>query len=193
VGIAVRALPGQRVSGDCEVVRVFERGVLIAALDGLGHGAEAADAARRGCATLERHAGETPVNLVRRCHTELHGTRGSAMSIASFDASDATLTWLSVGNVEGLLWQRNGDHVARSGLVTRGGVVGSQLPPLRAEVLTVAPGDLLILATDGIRGEFSEHVTLETPPQALANQILARYARDTDDALIVVARFASPT
>ena len=189
VGVALRALPGQRTSGDCEVVRVFDGGVLLAALDGLGHGAEAAHAARRGCAALERYAGESPVSLMHRCQTELQGTRGAAISLASLSGRDATLSWLSVGNVEGVLWRREEDGVKRADLVTRGGVVGNRLPSLRADVLTVGSGDTLVLATDGIRREFAEHVELESSPQQLANQILSRYARENDDALVLVARF----
>jgi serine phosphatase RsbU (regulator of sigma subunit) len=191
VGVAVRALPGQRASGDCEVVRTFTDGALLAAVDGLGHGLDAAEAAQRGCKTLELYAGEAPVALVRRCHAELRGTRGAAMSIASFDARQRTLTWISVGNVEGVLWRKESDRMHRSGLVTRGGVVGSTLPALQDEVLPVSAGDLLILATDGIRREFAEEPAQHLPPQALANQILARFARETDDALVVVARFVA--
>lgn len=193
VGVAGRALGGQAESGDREVIRAFPGGVLLAALDGLGHGAEAAEAARLGCATLERHAGESVISLVKRCHTELIGTRGVAMSLAALDLTDGTITWLGVGNVEGILWQRDGlGRVMRSGLVTRGGVVGVQLPPLRAEVVTVARGDTLAFATDGIAREFAEHVALNRPPQELADRILGDYARSSDDALVLAARFLLP-
>lgn len=190
LGVAARTLSGQEASGDREVVRLLPHGVLIAALDGLGHGAEAAEVARRACASLERHAGESVIALLKRCHADLVGTRGVALSLASLDARDGTLTWVGVGNVEGVLWQRDGSgRLVRSGLVTRGGVVGDQLPPLRAEVITVGRGDTLAFATDGIRREFAENVALDHPPQELADRILARYGQPTDDALVVVARF----
>ncbi|HXF95780.1 MAG TPA: SpoIIE family protein phosphatase [Gemmatimonadales bacterium] len=190
VGIAGRALQGQAESGDREVVRAFPGGVLLAALDGLGHGADAAEAARRACATLEHHAGESLITLVKRCHTDLVGTRGVAMSLASLNVIEGTLTWLGVGNVEGILWQKDAaGRLVRSGLVTRGGVLGAQLPPLRAEVLTVGPGDLLVFATDGIGREFAEQVALHRAPQELADHILAHHARANDDALVLVARF----
>lgn len=190
VGVAGRALPGEAASGDRAVIRAFPGGVLIGALDGLGHGGEAAEAARRGCAMLERHVGESVITLVKRSHAELTDTRGVVMSLASLNVIDGTLTWLGVGNVEGVLWQRDGiGRVVRSGLVTRGGVVGAQLPVLRAEVMTVSRGDLLVFATDGIRSDFAENVALEHSPQELADRILARYGRDTDDALVVAARF----
>ena len=45
-GVASRALPGQPTSGDLNVVKSFPDGVLVAALDGVGHGEQAATAAR---------------------------------------------------------------------------------------------------------------------------------------------------
>jgi len=54
----------------------------------------------------------------------------------------------------------------------------------------VAPGDLLIFATDGIREGFAEGLPTDATPQQLADQILARSGKGTDDALVVVARYA---
>ncbi len=69
------------------------------------------------------------------------------------------------------------------------GVVGSHLPPLEAGVLTVHPGDTLIVATDGIRRGFAEDLPRAVPPQRAADLILARYRSGTDDALVLVARY----
>ena len=44
-GIAERALPGEERSGDHAVFVTRSDGALVAAIDGLGHGGEAADAA----------------------------------------------------------------------------------------------------------------------------------------------------
>jgi len=114
------------------------------------------------------------------------------MSVAVFGRPDRSMTWLGVGNVEGLLLY--GDGVARSGsprasLVTRGGIVGSELPRLHPVVLPIAPGDTLIFATDGIREGFADGASLEASPQQLADQILARHGKGTDDALVLVARY----
>src|SRR5206468_5609454 len=50
-GVAKLALPGHAESGDHHVVRCNRNGVLIAAIDGIGHGEEAADAAKIGRAS----------------------------------------------------------------------------------------------------------------------------------------------
>src|SRR5207245_2764106 len=51
-GVAARSLLGQSSSGDRHIVKPFPRGVLLAAVEGLGHGDEAASAARIALATL---------------------------------------------------------------------------------------------------------------------------------------------
>src|SRR5437870_3753009 len=45
-GVATLAHAGEKESGDLHLVKQVGRGVLVAAVDGLGHGAEAAAAAR---------------------------------------------------------------------------------------------------------------------------------------------------
>jgi len=45
-GVAERALPGQTVSGDKYLVKPLADGVLLAVVDGLGHGGEATAAAK---------------------------------------------------------------------------------------------------------------------------------------------------
>ena len=189
-GVAARPLQGEAASGDLHVVQALSNGVLVAAVDGLGHGPEAAAAARSAVLTLEGYAHEPVISLIKRCHESLTRTRGVVMSLASFNALDNTMTWLGVGNVEGALLRADDTaSPARESILLRGGVVGYQLPALHASILLVTRGDVLILATDGIRGGFAEDVTLSDPPQQIAEQILARRASGTDDALVLVARY----
>jgi len=189
-GVATLMLAGEQESGDLHLIKPVGTGVLVSVVDGLGHGAEAAAAARAAVAALNRHAQESVLPLLQRCHQALAGTRGVVVSVALFDRADGSMTWLGVGNVEGvLLYADSGRRRGRERLVTRGGIVGSELPPLRAEVLAVAPGDTLILATDGIRSGFADDLAIDGPPQQLADQILARSGKSTDDALVLVARY----
>ena len=189
-GVASRALPSESVSGDMYVVKPIAEGYLLAVVDGLGHGEEAAAAAQRAAVTLMQHGNESVIALVRRCHQALVGTRGVAMSLATFNPADDSLTWLGIGNVEGLLL-RTDPRTSRpmEAILLRSGVVGLELPQLRASVTTLAPGDLLVMATDGIRSGFAERLSAAQATQRLADQILADYRKSTDDALVLVARY----
>src|SRR2546428_5997731 len=106
-GVATLALPGQAESGDLHLVKPVGSGVLVAVVDGLGHGAEAATAAQAAVAALERHATESPVALVERCHRALKGTRGAVMSVAVVARPERSMTWLGVRHVGGLLPYRD--------------------------------------------------------------------------------------
>jgi hypothetical protein len=139
---------------------------------------------------LTRHAGAVPNDLMLRCHEELRRTRGVVLSVAAFDTTDDSMTWLGVGNVEGML-VRHDDSVQprRHALLLRSGVVGYRLPPLRSETLRVFPDDRLILATDGISSDFCSEQPFGRTPQELAQYILERHGKVTDDALVLVVRY----
>src|ERR1700737_1435595 len=94
-----RPRPGENVCGDRLIaVDVDGTGALIGVLDGLGHGAEAAQAANRGVDTLLAARSEPLDVLVQRCHRALSCTRGAAMTLAHIDFQTDTLSWLGVGN-----------------------------------------------------------------------------------------------
>lgn len=189
-GVATLILPGQAISGDLHLVKPFANGALVAVVDGLGHGDEAATAARLAMATLDSQpAGSLPL-LLERCHRAMSKTRGAVMSMAWFNSWDNTMTWLGVGNVDGTLLRADGAvKPGRESLMLRGGVVGYQLPHMRESVLPVSPGDTLILVTDGIRANFSEGVRLWEAPQQIADHLMSAYQKGTDDALALVVRY----
>lgn len=190
LGVAAAPMPGEQESGDLYLLEPSETGVLLAVVDGTGHGAEAALAARIAAATLEAFARESPIALIRRCHTELKGTRGVVMTLAFFQHLDRTMTWLGVGNIEGVLFRPSAaGHVPSERVLLRNGLVGHQLPPLSASVLPVTPNDIVILATDGIKPDFADRLVLNGDLQHIADQILVRHRKETDDALVVVARY----
>jgi len=191
LGVATLALGGQTVSGDQHLVKAVPQGILVAVIDGLGHGREAALAAKTAVATLENALDYISIiTLVQRCHESLAQTRGVVMSLALFNETDHTMTWAGVGNVAGVLLRADpATNPAQENLLLRGGVVGFQLPGLTAAVIPVMPGDLLIFATDGLDGNFSNGVSVNEAPQRLATRILAQHGKGTDDALVLVARW----
>ncbi len=189
-GIAARALGDARESGDLCGVMPIPNGLLVAVADGLGHGYEAALASRIAIAALEVHCRRPLDWLLEHCHQTLMRTRGVAMCLASLDSLGGTLTWISIGNVEGVLL-RAGENGARERehVMMRSGVVGHRLPPPRTTTLPLRSGDLLIFATDGVREGFDKGVSLDGRPQEIADGILARYGKVTDDALVLVGRW----
>jgi serine phosphatase RsbU (regulator of sigma subunit) len=192
-GVALRPLKGQKVSGDLYLVEPSEAGFLIAAIDGLGHGPQAAAAAQIAADVLRANNRDSTAQLLNRCHQELKQTRGVAMSLASFNKPLNSLSWFGVGNVEGVLLHPGGNgQLSSQSIPLRGGVVGYQLPPLRPAVRSIQAHDVIIFATDGIQSGFTKQLTannLSLRPQHLADYVLAEYDKGTDDSLVLVVRY----
>jgi phosphoserine phosphatase RsbX len=189
-GMAACTKEGETSSGDRHVIGRFAGGLLAGVVDGLGHGDEAALAASRAVRVLEAEPEAPVVELMRLCHEALRQTRGAVVSLASFRAADQTLAWVGVGNVEGVVLRAGAPAAApRESLLLRNGVVGFQLPTLTEAVVSLSPGDVVVLATDGLDPAFTTELAPGEAPQALAERLLLRYAKGTDDALALVVEF----
>jgi len=188
-GVAKFVLPGQGESGDHHLVCCNRNGILVAAIDGIGHGEEAANASKAAAALLRSTANEPILSLVEQCHEKLRATRGVVLSLACIDCEHGMMTWLGVGNVQGVLMRADAKKGnVRESLLLRAGVVGSQLPALQATVLPIVRGDTLFFATDGVRCDFSVTLSARENPQRAADRILEQYRSGNDDALVLVSR-----
>jgi serine phosphatase RsbU (regulator of sigma subunit) len=188
-GVTTFVLPGQSQSGDHYLVCCQQSGILVAAIDGIGHGEEAGAAAKAAVSVLKTRADEPVISLVQKCHENLRMTRGVVLSLASIDPLHGMMTWIGVGNVQGALMRTGASKgIVEQELLLRAGVVGSQLPPLQAAVLPIAHGDTLVFATDGVKSGFVKSLSALEAPQRAADRILQQYCRGNDDALVLVAR-----
>jgi phosphoserine phosphatase RsbX len=186
-----RPRPGENVCGDrLLAVDVNGTGALIGVLDGLGHGAEAAEAANCGVEVL-RNARSEPLDvLVQLCHRALSGTRGAAMTLARIDFRADTLSWIGIGNVAADLVAKHPAGVeVRSSARLAGGIVGYRIPEvLTPQEVPIRPGDLLVIASDGIVEDHLDDIDFSAPALLIADQILHSHAKDNDDALVLAAR-----
>jgi negative regulator of sigma-B (phosphoserine phosphatase) len=190
LGIAERALPGEPRSGDRAVLVAYDGGALVAAIDGLGHGVDAADAADAAAAVLSEHPDEEPAQLIEACHRALARTRGAVMTLAWFDLVGRSMSWTGVGNVEGRLVHASaGPRAPTHGALTKGGVVGYNLPSIKVTGTDLDHGDVMVLATDGIDSGFARAITSGGSAQEIADRILGEHGKASDDALVVVVRY----
>jgi serine/threonine protein phosphatase PrpC len=188
--IAQLTLDGEGQSGDCYLVKPFETSVLVVVMDGLGHGDKAAAAAKMAVETIDANARDSIISLFRRTHEALRQSRGVVMSMALIHGADAIMTWMGVGNVEGVMMRAHPDgKPQKEFLLSRPGVLGGPLPLLDASVTPIGPGDTLVFATDGIRSGFDQELNSHEHPKEIAANIMSKYSKNSDDALVLVARY----
>jgi phosphoserine phosphatase RsbX len=189
--VAGRPMAGQELSGDMATVQTSRGRAVLAVIDGLGHGEEAAAAAQVAVQVVERNRSEPLEAILLLAHERLGESRGVAATVVVVEGDTGRMEWLGVGNVDGTLLRA--DEAARPrthGVFLGRGVLGYLLPKLHVTpALQLQPGDTLVLATDGVRGDLTAGLRPDVPVGRLAEAILADQATADDDALVLVARY----
>jgi len=193
-GIVQRPKTGHKVCGDAVFIHDGQNQnsgheqVLVAVIDGLGAGEQAAKASSRAVDCIEHHLNMPLTALVTQCHQAVQGTRGVVMTVMRIDFEAQQVSFVGVGNV---------GVRARSAVqaqpLSRNGIVGFRLPVLREFSYNYTPGDLFVLFSDGISNQLVLDDRRVSPldfrddPQGLAEAIATHYGKTDDDVTVVVA------
>ena len=184
-----RPLPGFVECGDTFVIELLERepagALLVAVVDGLGHGNEAGIAAHAAARTVLGHR-ELPVDeILRRCDEQLRPTRGAAMAVLRLEA-DGRGVFCGVGNIDVQVLAGQ-----PAGLFCLPGIVGHSVRALRTMPFTMQSGDIYCLHSDGVSGRGDLRGCLPGAPQAVARRIVDAWGRLHDDATAVVLGYGA--
>ncbi|MFA4658116.1 ATP-binding protein, partial [Xanthomonas perforans] len=91
-------LQNETVCGDGWHLAIDAQGVTVSMIDGLGHGAGAADAADAGTRAAAAARGE-PGERIARLHAGMSGTRGGAAAVLQFDPGGGQVRFAGGGNI----------------------------------------------------------------------------------------------
>jgi len=186
-----RPLPGFVECGDTFVIELLERepagGLLVALVDGLGHGNEAGVAAQAAARTVLGHRELPPDQILRHCDQQLHPTRGAAMAVLRLEA-DGRGEFCGIGNidVQSLAGQP-------PGLFCLPGIVGHSVRVLRTMPFTMQSGDIYCLHTDGVSSRANLRGCLPGAPRTVARCIVDTWGRPHDDATALVLGYGAGT
>jgi len=188
-GVATRPYPLMSVNGDTFVIQQWGESALVGVIDGLGHGQLAYRAAQAARQYVERHFDQSLDEIFRGVARTCRATRGVVMGLARFDWGRATLTFASVGNVEARVF---GSPEPMNFVYPRG-VLGLNA---RRPVVTQHRWELsnvMVLYSDGLiphwRWSDFPHLA-EASATVAAQELLRAFARETDDATVVVVKRA---
>lgn len=112
------------------------------------------------------------------------------MTLARVDFATNTLAWTGVGNVTAHLAAKapTGVQIRSSARLTAG-IVGYRIPEIRpAQAVSIRPGDLLVMRTDGINEDYLDHIDFSCSSVVIADALLDKDAKETDDAMVLAAR-----
>jgi anti-sigma regulatory factor (Ser/Thr protein kinase) len=192
IGAVCVPLHGEEECGDAWMVDVAPERVTLLLVDGLGHGPEAAVAARAATAIFHESARTTPVIMLGAMHATLRSTRGAALSMATVDMTRRTVCFGGVGNVDGRVLAAE----ANRHLIPQNGIVGHTMPQPHFDETPWPAGGRLLLHSDGISSRWRPDAypgLLARHPALLAGVLFRDFARARDDATVLVIRDLIPT
>lgn len=187
LGVVCLALRGEMECGDAWRVVVERRRISVLVVDGLGHGPDAAAAATAATTTFLRFANKSTEATLVALDAAMHETRGAALSVVTIDAASRRAQFSGAGNVDGRVLSGG----ATQHLVPQNGIVGHGMPAPRSIDVAWPAGARLVMHSDGIlprwRADAYEAESV-VHPALLAGLIYRDFARDRDDATVLVLR-----
>jgi len=186
-GVFCRPVAGESECGDAWDARHTEQSGRFLVVDGLGHGPQAAVAARRAVDTFERRSHEGPQEFLATAHGALAGTRGAAGAMLSVDLQTRAIRFAGVGNIAATLCAPSGNR----GLMSHNGILGVQVRKFQAFDYTWPAESLLVMHSDGLRTRWSldAYAGVQVRHPSVIAGVLARdFDRGSDDLTVLVAR-----
>lgn len=185
-GVRVPA-PNETESGDDWSFVPTPHGIRVLLADGLGHGPEAAKAAREAVRIFNERSQLSIPEMLMAAHHALASTRGAAAACAEIDLDAGLVNFAGVGNVAGML---AGLGEFRS-MVTQNGTLGGKVGTIHPFTYPWRKGGCLVLHTDGLNTHVdpSHYPGLLLKHPTLVAAVLYRdFVRGRDDATVVVCR-----
>jgi anti-sigma regulatory factor (Ser/Thr protein kinase) len=178
---------GEEVCGDAWTLVQGRGRLVLLVVDGLGHGRDAAVAARAAVAAAERNAARNAAELLETVHAALRPTRGAAAAVMLLQPESELCTICGVGNIAAMI--RSAGRT-RS-MVSHNGTLGHQVHKMQEFSYPFPRGSLLIAHTDGIatHWDLAAYPGLEARHPAIVAAALCRdFDRGRDDLTVVALR-----
>ena len=185
----------EQFCGDGFAMAEQGRNCYLIALDGLGHGAAAGDASTEAAQYFLENYSTDPASNLRGIHTSIRKTRGAVGTIVQISLAQGKMKYCGIGNIAGKVYTLDGSTILNASsknIISYNGILGHNIPStLNTQTMDWGRNKLLILHSDGIltRSDLSKYPNLHRHDVSIIAAVLYRdFRRETDDALVVVAR-----
>jgi len=188
VGAFTVPIQGEVLSGDKWKVSHINGGVYCLLVDGLGHGFEAAEAAKLAVKQFSDNLTLNPGSMIQAIHNALRGSRGAVGAVAKIDFNRQELVYAGLGNISGIIVTNN-DH---KHLTSLNGTLGYESRKITEFTLPWAPMSTLIMHSDGLSSKVSEELVdldcIGMSAGIIAASVFLHQAKRSDDATIMVVK-----
>ena len=191
VGALSLPYPGETACGDAWDVELNVESCMFSVIDGLGHGMDAAAAAREAVFVLADLRQRSVEELLDLAHAALRPTRGAAIALAEVHPASRLIRYGGIGNIVGA----TATTTDLKRMVSLDGTVGHERREVRTFDYPLGPEQLLIMHSDGMRSQWRLDRypgLLLRDPFLIAGVLYRDYGKGSDDVTVLVARMAVP-
>ncbi|RIJ42543.1 ATP-binding protein [Pontibacter oryzae] len=194
IGYVMVAKPNETLCGDG--LAIIQKGAetYLLALDGLGHGAHANEAARAAVEAFRAYAPHHPVDMLRHVHQQIRRTRGAVGMAVNISSNSHKISYCGIGNISGKLYAAD---ISLTGspyknIISYNGILGHNIPgTLNNQQLDWGRNKMLILHSDGLRSrwELTKYQSLNRHhATTIAAVLYKEQSRQTDDTMVLVCK-----
>lgn len=107
------------------------------------------------------------------------------MALLTFNLALRSVSYMGVGNIGAQIYS-----ALPIKPISKNGIIGYRLPHLLKLTYSYNSGDTFVLYSDGVSSRLNLDATISVSlaPQSLAERILERHGKDSDDATVVAVR-----
>jgi len=177
------AIDGEVLCGDAWDLAQGPQGLALFMIDGLGHGAFAAEAAQVGVDTFRSAPFAEPQDILSRANASMSRTRGGAGACARIVGDK--IAYAGIGNISAALVSAG----KSTGLVSHNGTLGLHKRRGQQFEYRREPGALLVMHSDGVSARWGlkeNAALLARHPAIIAACLYRDHGRQRDDATVVV-------
>jgi negative regulator of sigma-B (phosphoserine phosphatase) len=185
--IAKVPLLSEKECGDAGLVKEFDHKIFAAVVDVLGHGKNAYRLALVIEKFLDDHYRENLTGIMQDLHGHIKGSVGAAAVLCLLDLDSGQLEYTGIGNLTIRIFGKNNQR-----LVPGDGIIGYIMSTPKEGMVTLVPGDILLVHSDGIQTHFE---TADYPgiysqtAGEIAAGIMNRFNKGIDDAICLVLKY----
>lgn len=187
LGCVLSPIHGESVCGDGLSFHGEGSRYVCMSVDGLGHGAGAAEAAEMAMRVFHENSEKSPERIVHRLHSALRSTRGAVVGIAEIDLDRRKIRYCGVGNICGTILA----PAKSQSLVSHNGTVGHVIARTLELEYDFPPRSILVLHSDGLSSQWNldKYAGLRNRHPGLIAGVLYRdFSRGRDDASVLAFR-----
>jgi anti-sigma regulatory factor (Ser/Thr protein kinase) len=186
-GVICAEKSGEDVCGDGWAVLQGRGRLIVLVVDGLGHGFEAAAAARAAIEAVQSKSHLNAPDLMDAVHGALRPTRGAAAAIAMLQPESELCVFCGIGNISASIRSAG----ASRSMVSHNGTLGHQVRKIQDFQYPFPKGSLLVMHSDGMatHWDLAAYPGLEgRHPSLVAAALFRDHSRKRDDLTVLTLR-----